>query len=81
MSRHYVRFLSYLIAILGLSGCSASWPSVCPVVDKARKCSCAVATFKISDHATQQSPPAGKITLDCDGTPIPVSVSTSKVEK
>ena len=67
--------------IIGVLGCAATWPEVCPVVDEARKCRCAVVAFKISDHPTKQSPPAGRISVTCDGQPLPVSVTAEQVEK
>jgi len=67
--------------IIGLSGCAATWPSVCPVEDKARRCKCAVVTFTISDHPDKPSPPAGQVTLDCDGVAVPVTVMAEKVER
>ena len=75
------RLFTWLIIVLAFAGCSASWPSICPVVDQARRCKCAVITLTIEDHPTKASPPAGKITLDCDGTKLPVDVTAEQVDR
>tara|TARA_Y100001963_G_scaffold80604_1_gene111840 strand:- start:1094 stop:1327 length:234 start_codon:yes stop_codon:yes gene_type:complete len=66
---------------IALTGCAATWPSVCPVENKQRICKCAVAKFEINDHPDKPSPPAGLVTLDCDGTPIPIKVYGQRVDR
>lgn len=67
--------------IVMVAGCAATWPSVCPVDGGERVCKCAVAKFQINDHPDKPSPPAGLVTLDCDGVPIPIKVYGQKVDR
>ena len=76
-----MRALLTALIIMMAAGCAATWPSVCPVEDKARRCKCAVATFKVTDHPDKPSPPAGMVTLDCDGVAVPVKVMAEKVQQ
>jgi len=67
--------------IVMVAGCAATWPSVCPVADGSRVCKCAVLTFEINDHPERPSPPAGVVTLDCDGVAVPVKVLAQEVSR
>ena len=76
-----MRFIQAAFIIVMLSSCAATWPSVCPVDGEVRRCKCAVATFTIANHPTKPSPPAGVVTLDCDGVAVPVQVYAERVDR
>ena len=59
--------------------CSATWPSICPVENKARRCKCAVLQFKSDNHPEGKPKPAGVVSVRCDGTKLPVTAIGEQV--
>lgn len=84
MSMTINRMLKIAVLIVGMAvtGCAATWPSVCPVEADKRLCKCAVFKFKIEKHPDTSKPAtAGKVSVLCDGVALPIVVLGESIIK
>lgn len=68
------------ILILCAVGCVTTWPDACTVSDGVRVCKCKALKFSIDNHPEKPAP-AGVVTIDCDGSKLPIDAVGDKVNK